>query len=145
MKKDKIVLNAKFYKVKGYNFISIYLTYRDLNWWKRRPKIHPSMNPPKKRLKEIVEEGRKICSLPDSILVDIISHLDSTEEAIRTSILSRRWQYLWPLVSNLIFTHDYSKHEYIVDFLSKTNQVLNQCGTHFNLNKFQRVNCINRP
>ncbi|KAI3790660.1 hypothetical protein L2E82_03875 [Cichorium intybus] len=36
-----------------------------------------------------------ISSMPDDILVLILSRLRHTEEVIRSSILSRRWRYLW--------------------------------------------------
>ncbi|KAI3790670.1 hypothetical protein L2E82_03887 [Cichorium intybus] len=40
-------------------------------------------------------------SLPDPSLVLILSGLPSTEESIRTSILSRRWRYLWTSIPSL--------------------------------------------
>ncbi|KAI3790667.1 hypothetical protein L2E82_03883 [Cichorium intybus] len=42
-----------------------------------------------------------ISSLPDPILILILSGLPSTEESIRTSILSRRWRYLWTSIPSL--------------------------------------------
>ncbi len=41
-----------------------------------------------------------IDNLPDAILEHILSYL-STEDAIRTSILSKRWQYLWTSIPKL--------------------------------------------
>ncbi|GMJ07428.1 hypothetical protein like AT3G59000 [Hibiscus trionum] len=49
-----------------------------------------------------------ISGLPDSILSHILSFL-STEEAVQTSVLSKRWRYLFTLVSNLNFEFD-EKH-----------------------------------
>ncbi|CAH1427140.1 unnamed protein product [Lactuca virosa] len=42
-----------------------------------------------------------ISSMPDAILLLILSRLLSTEEVIRSSILSRRWKYLWTAVPSL--------------------------------------------
>ncbi|GMP53631.1 hypothetical protein CsSME_00019038 [Camellia sinensis var. sinensis] len=39
-------------------------------------------------------------SLPENVLHYILSFL-TTKEAIQTSILSRRWQYLWTSISNI--------------------------------------------
>lgn len=43
--------------------------------------------------------------MPDEILVLILSLL-TTEEAIRTSVLARRWRYLWTFISHLDFDDD---------------------------------------
>lgn len=43
-----------------------------------------------------------LSSLPDSILVHILSFLE-TKYAVRTSILSTRWKHLWASVQNLNF------------------------------------------
>lgn len=43
-----------------------------------------------------------IDQLTDDILVEIISHL-TIKEAVRTSILSTRWKYLWTLINVLNF------------------------------------------
>ena len=54
------------------------------------------------------EEG--ISSLPDCLLIEIISRLDLTKEAIKTSTLSKRWQHLWTQVPNLILIHQRYTH-----------------------------------
>ncbi|PWA78683.1 F-box domain, FBD domain, Leucine-rich repeat domain, L domain-like protein [Artemisia annua] len=43
----------------------------------------------------------RISNLPDSILHLILSSLESTEEAVRTSILSTRWRYLWTALPSI--------------------------------------------
>lgn len=49
-------------------------------------------------------EGRRkeLFNLPDEILLAIISLLE-TKDAIGTSILSKRWEYLWTSIPNLEF------------------------------------------
>ncbi|CAI9292401.1 unnamed protein product [Lactuca saligna] len=42
-----------------------------------------------------------ISNLPDRVLQLILSRLQGTEEAIRSSILSRRWRYLWTSIPSI--------------------------------------------
>lgn len=42
-----------------------------------------------------------ISELPDHILVFILSRIPTTEEVIRTSILSTRWRHLWTLIPSI--------------------------------------------
>ncbi|GMY36938.1 F-box/LRR-repeat protein At3g58900-like [Fagus crenata] len=58
---------------------------------------------PKFRKKKNANETRKeIDNLPDLILVHILSYLP-TKDAVRTSILSKKWQYLWTSTPKLHF------------------------------------------
>ncbi|KAH7845133.1 hypothetical protein Vadar_024896 [Vaccinium darrowii] len=61
----------------------------------------PSSKHQKLSGEQIFGEGIDIISsLSDNVLHHIISFL-STEDSIRTSILSRRWQYLWTSISDI--------------------------------------------
>ncbi|PKI79184.1 F-box protein At5g03100-like isoform X2 [Punica granatum] len=51
----------------------------------------------------------RLSSLPDDILIDNILPLFPIKEAARTSILSRRWRFLWPRVPFLDLDFDASK------------------------------------
>ena len=48
------------------------------------------------------KSGKGINNLPDPILQHILSYL-STKEAVRTSILSKRWKYLWTSIPKIDF------------------------------------------
>lgn len=50
-----------------------------------------------------MNKGRnKLCNLPDIVLQHILSFL-GTKDAVRTSVLSKRWLYLWVSMPNLNF------------------------------------------
>ncbi|KAL7087269.1 hypothetical protein ACP275_13G057300 [Erythranthe tilingii] len=48
----------------------------------------------------------RLSNLPNSILCHILSFLPTTKNTVATSILARRWRYLWSYVPNLIFDSD---------------------------------------
>ncbi|OMO98205.1 hypothetical protein CCACVL1_04297 [Corchorus capsularis] len=79
---------------------------------------------------EKFDEGRsRICSLPDPIIHYILSFLP-TKEAAKTSVLSKRWQFLWMFVTNLEFNediwkeHDVKEEETRRNFMSFVERVL---------------------
>jgi hypothetical protein len=49
-------------------------------------------------------DGNNKClsNLPEAVLLDILSLLP-TKDAARTSLLSKRWKYLWASIPNLVF------------------------------------------
>lgn len=68
-------------------------------------------------------EGKsRICSLPDSILHHILSFLDM-KEAIKTSVLSKRWEFLWTSIPKLEFKEHFAqsdeKREEFMDFVER--------------------------
>ena len=54
-----------------------------------------------------IKSRNGIDNLPDAILEHILSYL-STKDAVRTSILSKRWQYLWTSIPKLEFYEEES-------------------------------------
>ncbi|KAL7129582.1 hypothetical protein ABFS83_13G077400 [Erythranthe nasuta] len=54
----------------------------------------------------------RLSDLPDSLLSHILSFLP-TKFSIRTSILARRWRYLWSYVPTLYFDSEYDDEEFI--------------------------------
>lgn len=93
-----------------------------------------------KRIKS--KEEDRISSLPDCLLIDILSRLPSTKHAIQTGTLSKRWNHLWTYVPCLVFAFDdddlfgrqlfnYKRSR----FVSFVNKIINQ-SHQLNLNKF---------
>lgn len=67
---------------------------------------------------EGTEDGEdRISELPDVLLHHILSYL-TTEDAIRTGVLSKRWRYVWTLAPNLEFA--YSHHPKFADFVNQS-------------------------
>ncbi|KAJ4875431.1 F-box/FBD/LRR-repeat protein [Raphanus sativus] len=60
-----------------------------------------------------------ISSLPDPLLCHILSFL-TTEQAVRTSVLSSRWRHLWKWVPRLeLESSDFINDKVCVDFIHK--------------------------
>ncbi|XP_056171673.1 F-box/LRR-repeat protein At3g26922-like isoform X1 [Syzygium oleosum] len=52
-----------------------------------------------------VNRCKQLCDLPHAILLRILAFLP-TEDAVRTSVLSRRWEYLWTSIPCLVFIEE---------------------------------------
>ncbi|GJZ07715.1 F-box protein-like protein [Tanacetum coccineum] len=88
-----------------------------------------------KRIK-IKQEEDQISDLQECLLLEIISRLPTTKDAIKTGTLSKRWQHLWPYVPDLIFHYDSFDCTYSLnDFVSYVEKALTQCR-QLKLNKF---------
>ncbi|XP_027923021.1 F-box/FBD/LRR-repeat protein At1g16930-like [Vigna unguiculata] len=66
----------------------------------------------------------RISSLPDSILCDILSSLP-TKEVVATSVLSKRWIFLWRSVPSFHFDYNHDKYkEACTHFLQSVDSFL---------------------
>nr|XP_043628007.1 F-box protein At5g03100-like [Erigeron canadensis] len=98
--------------------------------------------PPKRIRTQKSEEGEeeeedRISALPDCLIIDILSRLDNTKEAIQTGTLSKRWQHVWPSVPCLIFEDfDFIRYKRLPDFYLAVDKTLTQCQSN-NLDKFE--------
>jgi hypothetical protein len=52
--------------------------------------------------KKKTTNNKCLSNLPEAVLLDILSLLP-TKDAARTSLLSKRWKYLWASIPNLVF------------------------------------------
>ncbi|KAI6688915.1 hypothetical protein NL676_025743 [Syzygium grande] len=79
----------------------------------------------------MVNELDKISQLPRNIIDQILSHMP-IKDAVRTSILSRKWRYKWSSLPQLVFddqcTNDTSPHEKLVKIIDKNLHQRNCIG-----------------
>ncbi|GLT45818.1 hypothetical protein SLA2020_196220 [Shorea laevis] len=75
--------------------------------------------------RRVVSSVENINSLPDEVLCHILSFLP-TKDAVRTSFVSRRWRYLYTLVSNLDFElrPDYGDDSSVNQLMNFVDRVL---------------------
>ncbi|XP_010442411.1 PREDICTED: F-box/FBD/LRR-repeat protein At1g51370-like isoform X2 [Camelina sativa] len=65
------------------------------------------------------EEEDRISQLPEHLISEILDHL-STKDAVRTSVLSTRWRYLWQSVPGLdLSSYEFSKFDAFVSFVER--------------------------
>lgn len=102
-----------------------------------------------KKLKNKCIETDIISKLPDDVLGNIISGLE-VEDAVRTSILSSRWKYIWTSINNLRFeSHpDLDSNIDVTLFLDFVEHVISCCRSksigEFRLEMMNaRVKCRN--
>ncbi|XP_076904983.1 F-box protein At5g03100-like [Bidens hawaiensis] len=92
------------------------------------------------RLQQITDDEQHqediITTLPDCLLVEILSLLPDTKHAIRTGTLSKRWKHVWHSVHTLLFVHhpENLNHPH-TDFYSYVDKTLTQ-RPQLKLNKF---------
>ncbi|KAI3698445.1 hypothetical protein L2E82_41995 [Cichorium intybus] len=75
-----------------------------------------------------VEEGDRLSSLPDELILKILSYLDM-KLAVQTCLLSSRWEFLWTSMSHLNFNCIYFRH------LHKFSQFVTHVLSHRNHQK----------
>ncbi|KAL4562995.1 hypothetical protein LXL04_027026 [Taraxacum kok-saghyz] len=81
-------------------------------------------------------ENDGISELPDCLLLEILSRLPATKDAIRTSTLSKRWAHLWTRVPTLILSFTDLPSTQWRDYTLMVDKTLTQCR-QLKLNKFE--------
>ncbi|XP_056688800.1 F-box/LRR-repeat protein 13-like [Spinacia oleracea] len=100
-----------------------------------------------KKRKRFISKGNEIdrlSSLPDNILIEILSRLP-IKFAVITSVLSQQWRYLWNQVTNIIFDVDHFQQLHKSDF-TMIDQILPIITTpkiNFNLRLQRPLNNTN--
>lgn len=98
---------------------------------KEKSEIHsgictqPSNN--KKVMKTMKASADRISALPDEIIIHHILPYMSVDQAISTSILSKRWRYLWTFSPNLFFPPYCDGVVPYEDFLGMLSSCPNSC------------------
>ncbi|CAL8176952.1 unnamed protein product [Prunus armeniaca] len=78
--------------------------------------------PPKSRSKSEMELDR-ISNLPSDVIAKLLSHL-SVREAVRTSVLSRKWRYRSAMLPHLVFDHQCVSAQEHISFVNIVDHVL---------------------
>lgn len=93
---------------------------------------------PDKRVGKMAED--RISSLPDSLLTHILSFLPDTKSAVRTSILSNRWRYVFASLPNLDFD-DLVSHKLSTNFSNFVDRLISM--RNVDLDRF-RLKCASQ-
>ncbi|KVI00483.1 hypothetical protein Ccrd_021248, partial [Cynara cardunculus var. scolymus] len=80
----------------------------------------------KKRFLSCVEEDR-ISNLPEHLIDSILERL-SVQDAVRTSVLSKRWRYRWTTMTSLVLDEQFAKKivKYVAFGLNGFIRIVNQ-------------------
>ncbi|KAL7260446.1 hypothetical protein ACSBR1_006164 [Camellia fascicularis] len=75
----------------------------------------------------------RISMLPDSLLIHILSFLPTIEDAIKTDVLSKRWQYLWTSLPSLLYYFSFTGEdvdywERIAEFVAFVDKTVVLCN-----------------
>ncbi|XP_076944574.1 F-box/LRR-repeat protein 25-like [Bidens hawaiensis] len=95
------------------------------------PQNQPETTLKRTRFQQITDHDEHdqdiISTLPDCLLVEILSRLPDTKHAITTTTLSKRWKHIWHSLHTLIFQHhcENSNHPR-TDFYSYVDKTLSQ-------------------
>ncbi|XP_037496519.1 putative F-box/LRR-repeat protein At3g28410 [Jatropha curcas] len=91
------------------------------------------------KLRKVNEEGNiysnGIDDLPEPILVHILSFLPA-KDAVKTSILSKKWEYLWRSVTNLRF-HDIFDFFYPISYVLPSSLFMSDSLTELKVGMFE--------
>ncbi|XP_016444914.1 F-box protein At5g03100-like [Nicotiana tabacum] len=84
-------------------------------------------------------DGDRLSDLPDAILLHILSMLWNPKEVVRSSVLSKRWQFLWksvPISLDFETSFGYSEKG-IRDFVGSVNRELHYWRSFEKIRKFR--------
>jgi hypothetical protein len=73
---------------------------------------------PKKNEQDVDGNRKRLEMLPEHLLQLILSFLP-TKDAVRTSVLSKRWEYLWTSIPNLDFAGEPADRSFLMDFVDR--------------------------
>ncbi|KAI9117309.1 hypothetical protein K1719_011475 [Acacia pycnantha] len=98
-----------------------------------------SPNSSKRYRHDVIDKKDVISELPDSLLHHILSFL-STRDAIRTSLLARRWKFLWTYLSDFNMKVE-DRHKQIIHLFNQVDTILEKAKfiKRFSLQAYEDV------